>query len=77
MNKRTDDTATGLPKIHEGREASTEGTTRRWPGQRPRPLPRGTDRAEGPRAETGIRPLAGILEDGDGTVPVGAKRSGT
>jgi hypothetical protein len=38
-------------------------------------LPRGTDREEGPRAETGIRPLAGILEDGDDTVLAGDERS--
>jgi hypothetical protein len=68
--------ATGLPKIHEDMLPSTEGTTGRWPGRRARPLPRGTDREEGPRAETGIRPLAGILEDGDDTVLAGDERSG-
>jgi hypothetical protein len=76
MTKRTDEIATGLAKIHEGREPPTKGTTRRRPGRRPRPVPRGTDREEGPKAETGIQPLVGIVEDRDGTVLTGDKCSG-
>jgi hypothetical protein len=76
MSKRTNATPTGLPMIHEGREPRAEGTTRRRLGRRPRCLSRSIDREEGPGAETSIRSLAGILEEGDDTVPAGAKWPG-